>query len=179
MPMPSKKQAGLSLENAVFYISLVILVATVGTFFYLQNSVSKTGDELASLTFEAAKLKTEDEKNLENSILKTQQMLKDFSKALTVQKASSEILKRLEEMVILGVYLTKCEIETDKMAASISGHAKNFEVLGQQITNFESNSEVLGEVIMGSVKMNPEDGGIDFEVKVMFNEGTATPKYGG
>jgi len=66
------------MENAVFYITLVALAITVGTFFYLQYSVSKGNEELASLTFEAAKNKTEDERNLENNVLQVQQELNDF-----------------------------------------------------------------------------------------------------
>jgi hypothetical protein len=176
--MPPKNQAGLSLENAVFYIALVALAATVGTFFYLQYSVTKSTDELASLTIEATKGKTPDQKELESNVLRVQQELKDFSKMLAAQKASSQLFTKLENMVVSGVYFTKCDINSGTMMASISGHALSFEILGQQISKFESSDEVLGDVTIGNVTID-EDGGVSFEAKVKFNEGTATPQYGG
>ena len=179
MPMPpNKPTAGLSLENAIFYISLVALAATVGTFFYLQYSVSKSNDEFASLSAEAAKTKTADQKKLEESILRTQQELKDFSKAVSASKATSELFTKIEGMVVFGVYFTKCDLDSANMIATIAGHAKNFETMSQQISEFESKGEILGSVSIGNVAIS-EDGGIDFDVKVKFNEGAATPQYGG
>lgn len=176
--MPPKKQSGISLENVVFYISLVALALVVGTFFYLQQSVSKSKEELDSLSIEAAKSKTQDQKNLENGILKTQQELRDFSKLISTSKAGSELFSKVEDMVISGVNFTQCDVDTVNMTASIAGRAKNFEVLGQQVAHFEDANDILGNVVMGKVGISDE-GGIDFEVKVNFKEGVAAPQYGG
>lgn len=176
--MPPKQQTGLSLENAIFYISLVALAVTVGTFFYLQYATAKSNDELASLTAEAAKSKTEDQKKLEEDVLRVQQELRDFSKLIAAQKASSELFGKLESLTIQGVYFKSCKIEPTSMLTTISGHARNFEILGQQISKMQSSTDILANVTIGNVVIN-EDGGVDFDVKVQFKGGAAAPSYGG
>ena len=64
------------------------------------------------------------------------------------------------------------------MLTTISGHARNFEILGQQISKMQSSTDILANVTIGNVVIN-EDGGVDFDVKVQFKGGAAAPSYGG
>jgi len=182
MPTPPKQHSGASLENAVFYISLVALVVTVGTFFYLQQAVTKSNEEFASLSVEAAKSKTQDQKNLENGILKTQQELHDFSKLIAASKASSMLFSKVEDVLVSGVVLAKYDLDVVNMTASISGVADNFVALGQQVAQFQSEDAVFGDVSVGEVNISDDDddkGGVVFSLKVKFRDGATAPQSGG
>lgn len=180
MPTPTspKKKIGSSIENMFFYVSLLALAIMISTFFYLQYMVTKSNDELASLSIEAAKSKTEDQKQLEDSVLRVQQELKDFSKLVSERKMNSEVFSRLEDVMIMGVYFYQCDLDDSTMTTSLAGHAKNLEVLGQQIMHLEEAKDILSNVTIGKIAIN-EAGGVDFELKAKFNDISAAPQDGG
>jgi len=162
MSTPIKKQ-GFSLENATFYLSLILLAATVGAFFYLQNLNRQANDELAAVSAQAAKTKTEEQKNLEARVLSAQRKLEDFSKKLDERRAGTEFFNNFEALVLPEVYFSECNADMKQLKIKLTGHAKTFQSLGQQVSMFYSANNILENIDLEKVSIN-EDGGIDFSL---------------
>jgi hypothetical protein len=170
MDSPQKKQSGFSLENATFYLSLLLLAAMVGAFFYFRYLIVQASDELASVSIEAAKTKTDAQKKLEDRVLSTQQELTDFSQKLNNRKSSIEFFSNFEALVLPQVYFDNCEIDMGGLSAKLSGHADSFQTLGQQIAMFQSANNILSGVDLQRATIG-DDGGIDFAVGITVNPG--------
>ena len=168
MDSPQKKQSGFSLENATFYLSLLLLAAMVGAFFYFQYLISQNNDELLSVSTEAAKTKTDEQKKLEERVLTTQQELADFSKKMADRRSSTEFFSNFESLVLPQVYFSGCEVDMGGMSAKLSGHADSFQTLGQQIAMFRSANNILSSADLQRAALG-NDGGIDFEVNIAIN----------
>jgi len=165
MTTPPKKQTGSFLENATFYFSLLLLAAMVGAFFYFRYLVVQSNDELAEISAQAAKTKTEEQKNLEDRVLLTQQKLVDFSKKIGSRQSSATFFDNFEALVLPEVYFSSCDLDLQNMTASLSGHADTFQGLGQQISMFRSAGNFFDSVDLIKVAIS-EDGGIDFEANI-------------
>jgi type II secretory pathway component PulL len=168
MDSPQKKQSGFSLENATFYLSLLLLAAMAGAFFYFQYLIAQASDELASVSTEAAKTKTGEQKKLEDRVLSTQQELADFSQKLGNRKSSTEFFSNFEALVLPDVYFNNCTVDMNGMSAKLSGHADSFQTLGQQIAMFRSADNILSSADLQKAVIG-DDGGIDFEVGIAIN----------
>ncbi|MFZ3073849.1 MAG: hypothetical protein WA093_01820 [Minisyncoccales bacterium] len=175
MDIPNKKKSVFSLENAVFYISLLLLAAVVGGFFYLGHLITQKEGELAEASVQAARIKTEEQKKLEDRILLVRQKLDDFSKILADRKISTGFFNKLESAVLPEVYFSDCKLDLDKMTAGLSGHADNFQALGQQMMLFENSKNNIKKANLGKVDINKE-GGIDFDVSFEVASGMAVSK---
>ena len=168
MPIPPKKPSGFSFESATFYFSLLILVAVVASFFYLSSILSKASDELANVTLDAAKTKTEEQKNLKTKLAEAQQKFSDYAKILDSHKSAGNFFAKLETLVLPDIYFLNCNLDLDKLTANFSGRAKTFKSLGQQIMVFESAGEIIGNVDLSKISTN-DRGSIDFDVKIGIN----------
>jgi len=166
--MPPQKP-GSSLENFVFYLSLLLLAAVIGGFFYLQYLAGQKDVELANASAAVAKAKTVEQKNLEDSIAVARQQLSDFSAVISQRKISVNFLEKFEDLVFSEVYFTRCNLDLTGLKVSFSGHASSFEVLGWQIAAFESAADVFDKVNLGKVAIS-EEGGIDFDLEIVIKQ---------
>jgi hypothetical protein len=107
--------------------------------------------------------------------LLVRQKLDDFSKILADRKISTGFFNKLESAVLPEVYFSDCELDLDKMTAGLSGHADNFQALGQQIMLFENSKNNIKKVNLGKVDINKE-GGIDFDVSFEVASGMVASK---
>lgn len=165
MVTPTKKQTGFSLENATFYVSLLLLAAVIGAFFYLGYSIDRKNEEANEISAQAALAKSKDEKALETKIFLAQQKLSDFSGLIAERKTGAGFFGKFETLVLPEIYFSECKLDLKQMTAGLTGHAKSFQSLGQQILAFENSQDTVASVKLGKVEINSE-GGIDFEVQL-------------
>ncbi|MCU0652908.1 MAG: hypothetical protein MUD10_01490, partial [Candidatus Pacebacteria bacterium] len=102
--MPVQKQAGSGFESFTFYLSLLLLAAAIGSFFYFQYSVGQRIAKRDELKIEASKSKTAEQKNLENRIMTVRQQLRDFSAALNERKLGTMFFSKFETLVFPEVF---------------------------------------------------------------------------
>lgn len=165
MATQTKQRQGFSLENATFYFSLALLAAVVGVFFYLGYSITQKEGELAQASAEVVKAKTGEQKQMEDRVFKARQSLGDFSKIMAERKTSAGFFGKFETLVLPEVYFFRCDLDLKKMTASLSGNAKTFQALGQQISLLEQSKDAIKGVNLGKVGINDEEG-IDFGVSI-------------
>jgi hypothetical protein len=165
MITPTKKQSGFSLENITFYIALLLVAATVGAFFYVRYSITQKNDEFDQITAQAAKARTNQQKSLEKRFLLSRQKLSDFSKKMADRRSSAEFFDNFEGLVLPEIYFSGCEADFEREAAKITGHAKTFLALGQQIAVFRSAEKIVDKVDLNKVEIN-DKGQIDFEAVI-------------
>ncbi|MFA6376197.1 MAG: hypothetical protein WCX69_02225 [Candidatus Paceibacterota bacterium] len=165
MTTPPKKQTGSLLENSVFYLSLLLLALMVGAFFYSRYLVDQSNAELAELSLQASKTKTEEQKKLEDRVLMTQQKLSDFSKKLENRQSSAVFFGNLETLILPEIYFSLLDLDLQKSTADITGRADTLQALGQQISMFRSASNLLERVDLTKVTI-VEGGGVDFQARI-------------
>lgn len=175
MAIPQKKPSGFSFENAVFYLSLLILAGIIGGFFYLNYAIGKGNDQLAAASIEAATAKTQEQKDLKNQVAAAQQKLNDYSKILDDHRVGTEFFNKLEALVLPDIYFLKCDLDLAKLTADFSGRAKTFKSLGQQIMIFESAGDIIASANLDKASIN-DKGSIDFSVKININPVVVTFK---
>jgi len=165
MTTPPKKQAGSFLENSVFYLSLLLLALMIGAFFYSRYLVDQSNAELAELSLQASKAKTEEQKKLESRVLMTQQKLSDFSKKLEKRRSSAVFFSNLEALVLPEIYFSSLDLDLQKMTADVFGRADTLQALGQQISMLRSATNLLERVDLIKVTI-AEGGGVDFQARI-------------
>jgi hypothetical protein len=147
-------------------LSLLLLAAVVGGYFYLQNLVNRGTDELAGLVLQSVKTKTEEQKQLEVRVAAARRKLADFSVIAASWKSGTAFFDGLENMTSGGVYFSKCDLDFAKMTASLTGYGNNFQDVGRQAAKFESAAGVLESADFGKIATS-ENGGIDFDAQLV------------
>lgn len=175
--MSFQKQPGSVLENFVFLLSLLLLAGAIGSFFYLQYLTGQKNAELATISAEAAKTKTAEQKNIENRILTVRQQMRDFSDMIDTRKYGTKFFEMFESLVFPNVYFTKCSLDIDNLKVGVSGHTDSFESLGQQLASFEAANDVFEKITLGKVGIS-QGGGIDFDLEMRLKPTMVTPALG-
>lgn len=158
-------QKKFSLENFTFNISLIIVAAVIGTFFYLQYAVSDKNAEYESLSIDATMNKTAGQKKIENQVLITQQRLNDFSSLIDGHKRITAFFTGLESVMHPDVFFTGCFLKTKQSAVELSGRAKTFEALGQQVSMLLSAQNLISDAKIEKIGID-EQGNVDFDLLI-------------
>ncbi len=159
------KKQGIFLENMVFYVSLLLLALAVGGFFYARHLAAQESERLAGLSMQMAKMKSEEQKDLEGKIKVARQKLEDFSKIASQRRSAANFFNKFEVLVPEKIYFSQCNLDLEKMSASLSGHSKTFQDVGRQIMLFESADSVLESANLLKSAIN-DDGIVDFEAGI-------------
>jgi len=162
------KRPEIFLENAIFYLSFLLLAIVVGGFFYMRHSVGQSNVEMAALETQSMKMKTEQGKNLENRVASARRRLADFSKVMSARDFAAGFFTELENLVSPGVYFSKLSLDFSKMSASLSGSGNNFVDVGRQAIKFESAKDVLKSTSFSRIAIGNE-GGVDFDANLLLN----------
>jgi hypothetical protein len=162
----TQKRPGVFWENAVFYLSLILLAATVGSFFYVRYLAVQSGAELAGFLEQAAKTKTDEQKRLEAGVLAAQRKIGDYSKVVAERKSAVNFFGGIERLITRNVYFSSCNLDLDKMAANWSGHGRSFQDVGRQIMKFGAAADILEGAYLGKVTES-DAGGVDFDANII------------
>jgi len=145
-----------------------LLAVTIGAFFYIGYLVNQKNSRLTDISEEAAKIKTEEQKKLENNVFSTRRKINDFAKIIDQRKVSTGFFKRFEELILPEIYFSQCKLDLAQTTAELSGHAKTFQSLGQQLAIFEKAEDAITSVVVQKTGINDE-GGVDFSVTIGVN----------
>jgi len=162
---PEPKPVGLG--DILFYLLVVIAIATVLGYFGLVQFEKKANKELGDVNEAIAKKETPAVKTLEAQILSTQKKINDFSALLSAHIWGSNAFKQLEALCHPRVLFTKFDLNRETSSAILSGQADSFEVLGQQIQIFEKG-KFISKVDLQKVSMTRE-GIIEFTINITVN----------
>lgn len=170
------KRPAVFLENAVFYFSFLLLLMVVVGFFYFRSAANRASAEVAAFEAQLVKMKTGDQKELENRIVAARRRLSDFSKIMKDRDSAGVFFSEFENMVFPGVYYSKLNLDFLKKNVSLSGHAKNFSDVGRQGIKFSAAKDMLIAWPFAKITIN-EDGNVDFDVNLSIDPSVKNFKY--
>ncbi|MFC1789413.1 PilN domain-containing protein [Patescibacteria group bacterium] len=145
--------------NVLFYLSLILLIVIISSYFILKNSQVKADEKLIELDSQLATSKTTEEISLENY----QNKINDFIFLTNKYMANSKFFDFIEKVTHPEVQFTSIAISADKKTVSLSGQTDNFQTLGQQLIVFKEEP-LIHETTLSSISLGGED-----EVSFNFN----------
>lgn len=155
-------------ENLIFYLSLLLLAATVGAFFLFSHLNQQTNQEIATLIETLNKQKSDEEKNLENEFLKNRQRLQDFPVLLSEHTINTQFFQRLEAQTIPNIIYDQLKFNPAERTVNLTGRTDSFESLGQQLIIFTEDQDFIEQANLTKVSYNNE-GTIDFAFSILVN----------
>lgn len=170
----ASQRPGLFLENAIFYVSLLLLAVTVGAFFYVRYTLNQESERLAGLSAQLAQIKSGEQKDLENTINTARQKLADFSKVMKERRSAQNFFNKFEILVPENVYFSQCNLDLGGMSASLAGHGDTFQDASRQMMVFNGASDVLASADLTKATIN-DDGIVDFEVSIALESAMTSP----
>jgi hypothetical protein len=161
IPKPKKR---FSWATILFAICIVLLLGLAGTYYYFYQSSDKISQNIRDR--ENALIKTSSEKALEKKIILYEAKINTFAKLLSAHKKPLNIFNFLEEVCHPDVWLSDFELSSTKGMVIVSGKAKSFIALGQQLLIFKE-VEYLKNVNLSEISIG-EEGGVDFTLQLTF-----------
>jgi hypothetical protein len=160
---PPKPRHSSFLSQMFFWLSLLTLLAIVGSFFGLTYLTAQRQKEYNSLNAQLAQEETPDQKALEISVLGYKQKLQDFSKVLNAHTSSSRFFTSLEQLVYPNVYFDNLILNPMDRTAVISGKVDSFQSLAKQVVVFKKATQVFDGATLAKIDMG-SDGKIEFTI---------------
>lgn len=165
IPKPTEKESPW--KKVLFFLSFVLVFATVSSYFILSALQKKSQSQLKALD-DAVSQKNAQLNVLQEDLLVQQRRIDDFSKIVNGHVANSDFFKVLEASTHPRVYFSKISVNSKESKVSLAGQADNFITLGQQIMLFEGVPN-LEELTLSQVGMSKE-GTVNFALNLTFNK---------
>lgn len=153
--------------NILFYLSLILLVATISSYFVLNNFQKKAEENLSALETELTRSKTPEEIALEEEVFGYQRKIKDFSYLISNHITNSNLLKLIENSSHPKVWFSEVTISSQDKKAKLSGLTDSFQILGQQFFIFKKES-LIKEVDLSDISFGKE-GKIEFTFNLLLD----------
>jgi hypothetical protein len=154
-------------QDILFYLSIGLFLASIFSFFVLNNSQKRAEDSLQSLEISLSQLGTADQIKLEKEIKITERQIKNFSQVLDSHIYSSKIFDFLPKIIHPKARFKQTSLDAVKSEVIISGEAESLTALQQQIFIFQ------GEPLIKSFVLNSfsfgEKGKIDFNFNLLLS----------
>lgn len=129
-------------REILFYLSIILLLITISSYFILDHRLKNSEKVLANLRERLALEKTAEEIALEKEISSWQKKIEDFGKLIREHIFSSNFYTFLERVCHPQVFFSKSELIPANGKAILDGQAENFIVLSQQISILKSKKEI-------------------------------------
>lgn len=167
--MPQEKSRLPEGSKMLLYFGLAVLFFSIAAFlilnFFLLERALKEEEVLK------AALKEEPAQEIlvmEREVLNYQSKINNFSFLIGQRVETSRFFKAFEEVVHPNVWFSEFGLMSgEEGMVVLSGHAQNFEVLGQQLFIIQ-NTDWIKDVGLGAVVM-AEDGEIDFSLTLFLD----------
>lgn len=150
--------------DILFYLSLILLVATVSSYFILNHLKQKEEQRYASLQQQISGEKGLKEINMEKEVIDYKKKIDDFSLILNSRLYISQIFPFFEGLIHPNVVLHDFSAEALTGKISFSGTTENFQTLGQQMVIFQ-NEKLIRETKLTDVFFDNE-GNISFDFEI-------------
>ncbi len=162
IPRPAQK---LPLwQDILFYLSIVLLVATFSLYFIFDHLQKKSADSLQNLQNLISQKKTSEGAALEKEVFNYQKKIQDFAQLLPQHLYPSKFFEFIEKNCHPKVWFSQINFNPEKAEANLVGEAENFSAIGQQILILKSNPSVkntaLAQISIGKRGM------VDFSLNI-------------
>lgn len=164
--IPKTEPKSIFETRAPFVIALVALFLVIGgslACIQLQAGAKKTIGNLENFLNAGT---TQNERQLEQSVLLSQKKIADFGLFLQARKDPSRFFQFLEQYTHSKVFFTDANMSISNRQVALQGQAADFTSLSQQILIFKQRDE-LGDVLLSNVGLG-EKGRIKFSVELSF-----------
>ena len=162
--IPRPKIKKFSWPVILLTICLILLLGLAGTYYYLYDSSKKLSQEIQEK--EKALIETDSERTLKEELLSIEGKINTFSKLLSRHKKPLNIFNFIEETCHPDVWFSGFNFDSTKAIVIVSGQAKSFVVLGQQLIILKE-VENLKDINLSGISIG-EEGGVDFTLQLTF-----------
>jgi len=154
-------------QDILFYFSIGLFLASIFSFFVLDNSQKKAEDSLQNLEQSLSKAGTAGQVNLEKEIQITEKQIDDFSQVLDSHIYPSKIFDFLGKIIHPKARFKQTSLDAVKSEVSVSGEAESLTALQQQIFIFQKEP-LIKSFVLNSFSIG-EKGKIDFNFNLLLN----------
>jgi Tfp pilus assembly protein PilN len=147
-------------ERFFFYISIILLVSAVVSYFVLVHLQKKAEDGLTEVEQKISQELTPEKRGLEKRIFSYQVKIQNFSKLLGQHRLSTKVFEKLEDLVHQKVWFTSLNLDSKESLVKISGKAESFQALSQQLLIFRAEN-LIKKANLTNISLG-EEGEIEF-----------------
>jgi len=164
--IPRAKPKAPFYVNLFFWLSVILLLALVGLYFFLDNQIPSLEKKIKKLETELKP--SESQKTLEEEMFFLSKRINDFPQLLAKHKFTSNLFDFLKEFCHPQVQFTSLEIDTQESKVILSGITESFYTLGEQILVLQEKEEIKG-LRLSRVSLDRE-GKVNFDLAFTFSE---------
>ena len=165
-----KRGESVNGKNIFFFFALFFLFAVLGVYFIIGYFQSKALENLSQINQAIAETQSSENKDAKKRVEKAKEKIDTFSLLINKHQEATKVFSLLEKDIHPNVYFFSFSADTEASTIIVSGSAKTFQSLGQQIFIFEADP-VIKEVSLSGVSIT-STGGIRFTFNIMYS-----PKY--
>jgi len=141
--------------NILFYLSLVLLVASLISFFVLNYSLEKSSQAFKDLEETLVGERTSERITLEKQLISQEKRINDFSKLIEQHFLPSKFFSFLERVSYPRIYFSDLILNTQQASVILSGSTDSFSSLGQQVLILE-REELIKDISLSKVSISKE-----------------------
>jgi hypothetical protein len=153
--------------NALFYVLIFLFIISIVSIFFLNNSLTKSLNNLSSLENSISEKETPENISLEQKIVLYRDKVGDFSYLIGKHLSDSKIFAVVEGFCHPQVYFSDFDFDSKEGKLSLTGETENFKTLGQQELILKKEPLIIDYTLEG-VAMNA-DGKVDFALSINFS----------
>ena len=146
--------------NFLLYFSIALLIATILSYFIINNSLKRAN--LTTKELEEALAKTPQEIALEAEILGYQKKIQDILPLIDLHLAPSHFFEFLEKVSHPRIWFSTLSLWSREAEVKLSGQAENFSALGQQILALKKEA-IIKSLRLSGVSLG-EGGRVNFNL---------------
>jgi len=148
----------------LFYLSFVLLIFSIISYFVLNSSFQKAQRSLKDLNGALISQETPEKAALKKEIINYQRKIEDFSQLVVEHSKTSEIFPLIEKNTHPQIWFSQFNLDAGDKTIDLLGQAASFESLGQQILIFKEN-EFINGVNLENVSIS-KTGEINFKLSL-------------
>lgn len=151
--------------NILFYSSIVALVFSLAAFFILNGSLRSSKEKLTELNSNLTATVGDAERiSLEKEVFRYQDKINTFATVFKKHKASSNIFDLIQKYTHPNVWFKSFDLNLVTSSLGLTGQAKDFKSLGQQIIVLGQES-AFQKVDLFNVSIS-DDGKVNFNLSI-------------
>lgn len=164
-------------QNILFYLSLILFLGTIFTYFILVRFEKRTQDEIQKLDAKIAEIRTPEQISLENELRSKQKKIDDFSRIFKERKFPLKFLdfaegsfsetKKFASLIHPQVQILNFSLNLKEGKLEISGITENYITLEQQLIIFQKEP-LIKEVNLSNFSPGKE-GKVNFAFSLTFD----------
>lgn len=165
--IPKQQEKSFSILNVLFYLSLVLLFASMIAYFVLFYFLKNTEEKISSLDEQIAAAAASPEAAVSQELILYQGKINNFSSLMSAHKYSSQVFPLIESLVHPKVSFSSFSFDMETRIVTVSGKTDNFLTLGQQ-TDILKGEKLIQNVELSDISFD-EDGKVSFAFELVLD----------